>query len=316
MAAGNKTVIYAALIGNGLISITKFVAAGITGSAAMMAEGIHSLVDTGNQGLLLFGLRKAKKPADKLHPLGHGKEVYFWSFVVAVLIFALGAGISLYEGWHRTMHPEPVENPVVNFVVLGLAICFESVAWWLAWKEFRKFQGRRSLNAAVKAAKDPTTFIVLFEDTAAMLGLVVAGVGLGISAAFDLPIFDGIATLCIGAILTLTAIWMAIRTKSLLIGEAADPEIVDDVRRRASDLDTVLAVNDVLTLHMGPHFILLNLSVDFKDDVPAGEVENTVERLTREIREAHADVQRVFIEAERRPGPPDPDAGQGSTGSR
>ena len=299
MAAGNKTVIYAALIGNGLISITKFVAAGITGSAAMMAEGIHSLVDTGNQGLLLFGLRKAKKPADKLHPLGHGKEVYFWSFVVAILIFALGAGISLYEGWHRTMHPEPVENPVVNFVVLGLAICFESVAWWLAWKEFRKFQGRRSLNAAVKAAKDPTTFIVLFEDTAAMLGLVVAGVGLGISAAFDLPVFDGIATLCIGAILTMTAIWMAIRVKSLLIGEAADEEVIDDVRRRAAELSAVLAVNDVITLHMGPNFILVNVSVDFRDDVPAGEVENAIERLTREIRDAHVDVKRVFIEAER-----------------
>ncbi len=299
MAAGNKTVIYAALIGNGLISITKFVAAGITGSAAMMAEGIHSLVDTGNQGLLLFGLRKAKKPADKLHPLGHGKEVYFWSFVVAILIFALGAGISLYEGWHRTMHPEPVANPIVNFVVLGLAICFESVAWWLAWKEFRKFQGRRSLNAAVKAAKDPTTFIVLFEDTAAMLGLVVAGVGLGISAAFDLPVFDGIATLCIGAILTMTAIWMAIRVKSLLIGEAADEEVIDDVRRRAAELSAVLAVNDVITLHMGPNFILVNVSVDFRDDVPAGEVENAIERLTREIRDAHVDVQRVFIEAER-----------------
>ena len=299
MASGNKTVIYAALIGNGLISITKFAAAGITGSAAMMAEGIHSLVDTGNQGLLLFGLWKAKKPADKLHPLGHGKEVYFWSFVVAILIFALGAGISLYEGWHRTMHPKPVENPMVNFVVLGLAICFESVAWWLAWKEFRKFQGRRSLSAAVKAAKDPTTFIVLFEDTAAMLGLVVAGIGLGISAAFDLPIFDGIATLCIGAILTMTAIWMAIRVKSLLIGEAADEEVIDDVRRRASELEAVLKVNEVITLHMGPNFILVNVSVDFRDDAQAGDMEQAIEKLTREIRDAHDDVQRVFIEAER-----------------
>ena len=299
MASGNKTVIYAALIGNGLISVTKFVAAGITGSAAMMAEGIHSLVDTGNQGLLLFGLWKAKKPADKLHPLGHGKEVYFWSFVVAILIFALGAGISLYEGWHRTMHPKPVENPMVNFVVLGLAICFESVAWWLAWKEFRKFQGRRSLNAAVKAAKDPTTFIVLFEDTAAMLGLVVAGIGLGISAAFDLPIFDGIATLCIGAILTMTAIWMAIRVKSLLIGEAADEEVIDDVRRRAAELEAVLKVNEVITLHMGPNFILVNVSVDFRDDAQAGDMEQAIEKLTREIRDAHDDVKRVFIEAER-----------------
>ncbi len=305
MASGNKTVIYAALIGNGLISVTKFVAAGITGSAAMMAEGIHSLVDTGNQGLLLYGIRKAKVPADKLHPLGHGKEIYFWSFVVAILIFALGSGIALYEGWHRVMHPEPVENPMVNFVVLGLAICFEAVAWWLAYKEFRRFQGRRSLTAAVQAAKDPTTFVVLFEDTAAMLGLVVAGVGLGISAAFDLPIFDGIATLCIGVILALTAVWMAVRTKSLLIGEAADEEVIEDVRRRAGELDAVLTVNDILTLHMGPNFILVNVSVDFKDDIPVGEVETAIETLTREIREAHIDVKRVFIEAER----PGSDAG-------
>ncbi len=299
MASGNKTVIYAALIGNGLISITKFAAAGITGSAAMMSEGIHSLVDTGNQGLLLYGIRKAKTPASKLHPLGHGKEIYFWSFAVAILIFALGSGISLYEGWHRVMHPEPVTRPMVNFVVIGLAICFEAVAWWLAYREFKKFQGRRSLTAAVRAAKDPTTFVVLFEDTAAMLGLVVAGIGLGISAAFDLPIFDGIASLCIGVILALTAVWMAVRTKSLLIGEAADPEVVEDVKRRAADLESVVAVNDVITLHMGPNFILLNISVDFKDDVPAGEVEAAVERLTREIRETHLDVKRVFIEAER-----------------
>lgn len=299
MASGNKTVIYAALIGNGLISITKFVAASITGSAAMMAEGIHSLVDTGNQGLLLYGIRKAKAPADKLHPLGHGKEIYFWSFVVAILIFALGSGISLYEGWHRTMHPKPVESPMVNFVVIGLAICFEAVAWWLAYKEFKRFQGRRSLTAAVQAAKDPTTFVVLFEDTAAMLGLVVAGVGLGISAAFDLPIFDGIATLCIGLILALTAVWMAVRTKSLLIGEAADQEVIDDVRSLAGKIDAVLTVNEVLTLHMGPNFILVNVSVDFKDDVPAGEIETSIEKLTREIRDAHENVKRVFIEAER-----------------
>lgn len=302
MTAGNKIVIYGALLGNGLVAVTKFIAAGITGSAAMMAEGIHSLVDTGNQGLLLFGIRKAKVPADKLHPLGHGKEIYFWSFVVAILIFALGSGISLYEGWHRTMHPKPVENPMVNFIVIGIAICFESGAWWLAYREFKGFQGRRSLPAAIQAAKDPTTFVVLFEDTAAMLGLGVAGIGLGISAAFDLPIFDGIATICIGLVLGFTAIWMAIRTKSLLIGEAADEEVVEDVRRRAAELDSVLEVNDIITLHMGPNFILVNVSVDFRDDVPVGEVETAIERLTREIRDAHVDVKQVFIKAER----PDP----------
>ena len=299
MASGNKTVIYAALIGNGLISITKFVAAGITGSAAMMAEGIHSLVDTGNQGLLLFGIKKAQAPADDQHPFGHGKEIYFWSFVVAILIFALGSGIALYEGAHRVMHPEPVTNPMVNYVVLVLAMLFEGVAWYLAYREFRRFQGPRSLPAAVQASKDPTTFVVLFEDTAAMLGLMVAFVGLVLNQWLEMPIFDGIATLCIGVILAFTAVWMAVRTKSLLIGEAAEPELIADVRGRAAEVDAIVAVNEVLTLHMGPNFILLNVSVDFKDDVPAGDVENAIERLTREICAAHADVKRVFIEAER-----------------
>ena len=299
MASGNKTVIYAALIGNGLISITKFVAASITGSSAMMAEGIHSLVDTGNQGLLLFGIKKAQAPADDRHPFGHGKEIYFWSFVVAILIFALGSGVALYEGVHRVMHPEPVTNPMVNYVVLVLAMLFEGVAWYLAYKQFRRFQGPRSLPAAVQASKDPTTFVVLFEDTAAMLGLMVAFVGLVLNQWLEMPIFDGIATLCIGVILALTAVWMAVRTKSLLIGESADPELIADVRGRAAEVDAIVAVNEVLTLHMGPNFILLNVSVDFKDDVPAGDVENAIERLTREIRGAHADVKRVFIEAER-----------------
>lgn len=299
MASGNKTVIYAALIGNGLISITKFVAAGITGSSAMMAEGIHSLVDTGNQGLLLFGIKKAQAPPDDRHPFGHGKEIYFWSFVVAILIFALGSGVALYEGVHRVMHPEPVTNPMVNYVVLILAMLFEGVAWYLAYKEFRRFQGPRSLPAAVQASKDPTTFVVLFEDTAAMLGLMVAFVGLVLNQWLEMPIFDGIATLCIGVILALTAVWMAVRTKSLLIGESADPELIADVRGRAAEVDAIVAVNEVLTLHMGPNFILLNVSVDFKDDVPAGDVENAIERLTGEIRGAHEDVKRVFIEAER-----------------
>ena len=299
MASGNKTVIYAALIGNGLISITKFVAAGITGSSAMMAEGIHSLVDTGNQGLLLFGIKKAQAPPNDRHPFGHGKEIYFWSFVVAILIFALGSGVALYEGVHRVMHPEPVTSPMVNYVVLILAMLFEGVAWYLAYKEFRRFQGPRSLPAAVQASKDPTTFVVLFEDTAAMLGLMIAFVGLVLNQWLEMPIFDGIATLCIGVILALTAVWMAVRTKSLLIGESADPELIADVRGRAAEVDAIVAVNEVLTLHMGPDFILLNVSVDFKDDVPAGDVENAIERLTREIRGAHADVKRVFIEAER-----------------
>ena len=155
-AHGTKTVIYAALLGNGLISVTKFAAALFTGSAAMLAEGIHSVVDTGNQGLLLYGMRRAKKPADERYPFGHGKEIYFWSFVVAILIFALGSGISMYEGIHRVMHPVDITNPVVNYIVLGAAFIFESIAWYLAYREFRRQQGTRSFTGAIKASKDPS----------------------------------------------------------------------------------------------------------------------------------------------------------------
>jgi len=300
MAQGTKLVIYAALIGNGLIAVTKFVAASITGSAAMFAEGIHSVVDTGNQGLLLYGIRRAKKPASERFPFGHGKEIYFWSFVVAILIFALGAGISLYEGIHRVIHPEVVTSPMVNYIVLGAACIFEGVAWWLAYREFRATQGARTIAGAVLASKDPITFVVLFEDSAAMLGLILAAIGLTLSQVLAMPVFDGIASISIGLILAITAIGLAIRTKSLLIGEAADPALVEDVRTRADALKSVETVNEVLTLHMGPHYVLLNVSVDFKDALPAGEVEQTVDRLTREIREAHPNIKRVFVEAESR----------------
>ena len=298
MAHGTKVIIYAALVGNALIAVTKFVAATITGSAAMMAEGIHSVVDTGNQFLLLHGLRRAELPADEQHPLGHGKEIYFWSFVVAILIFALGSGISIYEGVHRVMHPSPVTSPLVNYVVLGAAMIFEGVAWCMAYRAFRRMQGSRSITAAVAASKDPTTFVVLFEDTAAMLGLLVAAIGLTLSQVLDQPVFDGIASIGIGLILAGTAVWLAIRTKSLLIGEGADPALVEDVRNRAAGMQAIIAVNEVITLHMGPHDILLNLSVDFDDSVPAGDVESTIEKLTHDILAAHPDIKRVFIEAE------------------
>ena len=300
MAHGSKVVIYAALIGNGLISITKFVAASITGSAAMFAEGIHSVVDTGNQVLLLHGLKRGAKPASPRFPFGHGKEIYFWSFVVAILIFALGAGISMYEGIHRTLHPEEITSPMVNYIVLGAAMIFEGVAWWFAWREFRKQMGTRGVMESVQASKDPTTFVVLFEDSAAMLGLILAAVGLTLSQVLEMPVFDGIASISIGVVLGITAVMLAIRTKSLLIGEAADPALVEDVTRRADVLDAVETVNEVLTLHMGPHYVLLNISVDFKDSLDAGAIEQSVDRLTKDIRAAHPDIKRVFIEAEAR----------------
>ena len=300
MASSNNKVIYAALIGNTLIAITKFVASAVTGSSVMLAEGIHSLVDTGNQGLLLYGLHRAKRPADERYPFGYGKEIYFWSFAVAILVFALGAGISLYEGVLHILDPQPIENPVVNYVVLGLALLFEGGAWYLALKEFTKVKGKWSYLQAVQRTKDPTIFMVLFEDTAAMLGLGVAFLGIWLGQLTGIVYFDGIATCIIGLILAGIAMWLAFETKGLLIGESANKEVVQSIREMAKQLPGVMHVNEVLTMHMGPEFILVNLSVDFRDGVTSEEVERGVAALDKDIKAKHPLVKRVFVEAEAR----------------
>lgn len=298
MAASSKKVIYAALIGNGLIAITKFAASVFTGSSAMMSEGIHSTVDTGNQLLLLLGLKKAKKPADKQFPFGHGKEIYFWSFIVAIMIFAVGAGISIYEGIHSLMDPHPVENPYINYIVLGLAMIFEGFAWYFAWKEFDKARGERGYYEAVRKEKNPTLFVVLFEDSAAMLGLIVAFVGIALSQYTGLLIFDGIASIVIGLILGVTAAWLAYETKGLLIGESADPEIVTGITSLATNYNFISGVNEVLTMHMGPNYILLNLSVNLKDTSNISNVEKNISTLSSRIKKEYPLVKRVFVEAE------------------
>lgn len=298
MASASKTVIYAALAGNSLIAITKFVAAGITGSSAMISEGIHSLVDTGNQVLLLFGLRQARKPPDERFPFGHGKEVYFWSFVVAILIFGLGAGISIYEGVAHLLAPTELRNPLVNYVVLGLALVFEGAAWSVAFREFRKTQGTLGWLRAVQSSKDPTVLVVLFEDSAAMLGLLIALTGIALTQATGDPTYDAAASIGIGLVLAVTAAWLAAETKGLLIGERARPDVVDDIRRICRDLDKVERVNEVLTMHVGPEFVLATLSLEFADAMTITELERTIEDLNQRIRRAHPEVKKVFIEAE------------------
>ncbi|MCP4547186.1 MAG: cation diffusion facilitator family transporter [bacterium] len=300
MATGSKKVIYAALAGNAAIAVTKLFAATFTGSAAMLSEGIHSIVDTGNQGLLLLGLKKAKKPADAKYPFGHGKEIYFWSFVVAILIFAVGAGVSIYEGVHHLLHPRHMENVIINYFVLGVAMLFEGAAWFFAWREFRKVKGEMSYFEAVHRGKDPTVYVVLFEDSAAMLGLVVAFVGILLGQITGLPWFDGIASILIGLILGGTAIWLAVETKGLLIGESAEPEVVTGIREIAHRHEIVEHINEVLTLHMGPEFILVNLSLDFNNEATADEMELEIARLDAEIKETWPLVKKVFIEAEAR----------------
>jgi cation diffusion facilitator family transporter len=295
---GSLKVIFAALAGNALISVTKFGAAFTTGSSAMLSEAIHSLVDTGNQLLMLHGLRRAKKPADEAHPFGYGMEVYFWTFVVAILVFAGGAGVSIYEGIHKVMDPQPVSNVMINYAVLGAAMIFESVAWYVAYKEFGRSKGRMSMVEAVARSKDPTVFTVLFEDTAALLGLLVAFVGIAAADYLNMPLLDGVASIVIGLILALTASLLAYETKGLLIGEAAHPRVLEGVRRIARVEDSVIGVNEILTMHLGPTDILLNVSLDFADKISADDVELAVTNMERQIKMQFPEVTRVFIEAQ------------------
>lgn len=298
MAASSKKVIIAALIGNSLIAVTKFIAAGISGSSAMLSEGIHSLVDTGNQVLLLWGLKQSKRPPDAKYPFGHGKEIYFWCFSVAILIFAVGAGISIYEGIERLHHPAPIKHVSLSLIVLLIAMVFEAGAWWVAYVEFNKARGKMRFLEAIHRGKDPTLFVVLFEDSAAMLGLIVAFVGISLGHITGNSLFDGLASIMIGLILAGTAVWLAYETKSLLIGEAANKKVVQGIRDMVNALPNVLHVNEILTLHMGPDFILLNISVEFEDDHTADDIENVIDTMDCEIKGRYPEIKRIFIEAE------------------
>lgn len=298
MDTSSKKVILAALVGNTLVAITKFVAASITGSSAMISEAIHSVVDTGNQVLLLYGLKRAQKPADADFPFGHGKEIYFWSFVVAILIFAVGAGLSIYEGIHSLHNPKPMDNIYVNYIVLVIAMLFEGAAWHFAFKEFTKTKGKWGYIDAVKHGKDPSLFMVLFEDSAAMIGLAIAFIGILIGQITGNPMYDSIASILIGCILAGTAIWLAYETKGLLIGESAKPEIVEAIHKQANTHGIVDQVNEILTMHMGPDFILVNLSLDFSDTATAGNVEKTISDIDKQLKKQFPEIKRIFIEAE------------------
>lgn len=297
-AKSSKKAIYAALAGNGMIAITKFFASAYTGSSAMFSEAIHSVVDTGNQILLLYGIKRSERPADKTHPFGYGMEVYFWSFVVAILLFGLGSGVSIYEGISKIQNPHPVTNPFVNYIVIGFAIIFETIAFSVAYRELRKTKGSQSLIKAIRTSKDPTIFTVLFEDFAALLGLMVAGLAIYLGEVLNLPILDGIASVIIGLILALTASLLAFECKGLLCGEAANDQIVAGIEDIVKGETDVLYINEILTMHLGPQDILLNISLDFKDAMSSGNVETTISELETSIKSKFPEIKRVFIEAQ------------------
>lgn len=293
--SGSKLVIFAAIAGNLLIAVTKFVAASLTGSSAMLSEGVHSLVDTGNGLLLLYGLHRAARPPDRMHPLGHGRELYFWSFIVALLVFALGAGVAFYEGIIHMLAPEPIENPLVNYVVLGLCMVFEGGSWLVALREFRRSKGDLGYIKAVRRSKDPSVYTVLFEDSAALLGLVIALIGISAAQYFEQPWLDGAASIGISLILGATAVFLARESKDLLMGEPALPDVQTAILSIAQADPAVEQANGVLTVHMGPEQIVAGLSLDFIDHLSAADIETCVERLEARLKAEVPQVTAVFV---------------------
>ncbi len=295
----NNRTLWIAFAANMGIAVSKFGAAAFTGSSAMLTEGVHSVVDSTNQLLLLWGRKAALRPADEHHPFGYGRELYFWSFVVAVMVFALGAGVSVYEGIIHMQHPAPAVAPIIAYVVLLIAFLLEGGSTWTAFVEFKEAKGKLGWIAAVKASKDPPGFIVLLENGAAMAGIVVAAVGLGISQLIGDPRFDGAASIVIGAILGLTAWVLAVESKQLLIGESADPALVADQRGLVCAQGGVTGVGEVLTVHSSPDQITAMLSVDFDDHITAGEVELIVQRIEDEAAARYPLVKRLYIRPRR-----------------
>ena len=301
MAGSSKGPIYAAIAANVGIAIAKFIAAGISGSSAMLSEGIHSLVDTGNGFLLLFGIRQSKKPANEQYPLGRGKEVYFWSLVVAVLIFAVGGGMSFYEGIAHLQHPEPIGDPTLSYIVLLVSILFEGSALYLAVKSFNKRRRlraqRQSFWRSIIQSKDPTAFAVIFEDSAALLGLLIALLGVYLGHTFNEPLYDGLASIFIGVILTVIAVLLAAESKALLIGESAFLEVRQGIRKICEEDEATQFFNSPITVHFGPEEVLVALDVEFKDSLSSDGIEQAVNRIEQKIRAQFPVVKRIFIEA-------------------
>ncbi|MBB3692155.1 cation diffusion facilitator family transporter [Sphingomonas sp. BK580] len=293
-------VLYGALAANVGIAVAKFVAAALSGSSSMLTEGVHSLVDSGNQILLLYGQRKARRAPNAAHPFGYGRELYFWSFVVAILIFAVGAGVSIYEGWKHWREPEPLTDPLLNYIVLAIAFALEGTSWFIAMREFAAAKGETGWWRAIRESKDPPGFMVLFEDSAALAGLVIAAAGVWASHAYADPRIDGLASIAIGGILALVAILLARESKGLLIGERADPAVVAAVRAVVERQRGVTAVNHVRTIHTAPDSIFVAISADFDDSLTMGEGERMIEAIEDQLRAAEPRLSSIYIRPERR----------------
>lgn len=296
---GNRT-LWIAFAANMGVAAAKFVAAAITGSSAMLTEGVHSVVDSVNELLLVYGRKRSRKPPDVHHPIGYGREIYFWSFVVAVLVFALGAGVSIYEGILHILSPEEPVSPLVAYLVLFAAFLLEGWSTMVAIKDFGKAKGDASWVEAIRRSKDPPSFIVLLENAAAIAGIAVAAIGVFLTEQTGNPVFDGAASILIGAILGITALVLAAESKALLIGESADPRLVAGIRELARRHEGVDEAGEVLTVHSAPDVITAMVSVDFNDSISAGDVERIVCEIELEASKRWPQVARLYIRPRRR----------------
>jgi cation diffusion facilitator family transporter len=297
--------VYGAITANLVIAIAKFVAAFVTGSSAMLSEGIHSVVDTGNELLLLLGIRRSGRPADAMHPFGYGQELYFWSLIVAILLFGLGGGMSIYEGISHLQHPAEIRDPSWNYAVLAIAFVAEGASLTIALRKL--LERRRSgetLWQTLRASKDPTVFTVVAEDSAALMGIGVAFLGVLLGHRLQNPYIDGAASVVIGLILASVAVFLVYETRDLLVGESAESEAVQSIYQLATADPDVISVARPLTMHFGPNEVLLNLDIEFRPELSAEEVTAAVDRLEANIRQKRPKVKRIFIEAEslKRPG--------------
>jgi len=292
-------VLFAALAANLGIGVAKFIGAGLSGSSSMLTEGFHSVVDSLNQILLLYGQSRGRKPPDTRHPFGYGRELYFWSFVVAILIFAVGAGVSIYEGYQHILEPEALSSPTLNYIILALAFAMEGTSWALAAREFVQAKGDTGWWQAIKRSKDPANFIVLFEDSAALAGLIVAALGVWASHAWNDPRIDGAASIAIGLILASVAGLLAREAKGLLIGESAEPDIVRAVRATLEARPEITSVNHVRTIHTAPDRIFVAISADFRDSLCMGDAETLIEAIEAELKGAEPRLSSIYIRPEK-----------------
>jgi cation diffusion facilitator family transporter len=297
VAAESKVAIVAAVAGNLAIAVSKFVAAAFTGSSAMLSEAIHSLVDTGNGGLMLFGIKRSQRPPDHEHPFGHGREIYFWTLIVGILVFAVGGGMSIYEGATHIRHPAPPGDPAWNYAVLGVAALFEGISWYFGWKAFRKELRGRGVLETIVATKDPTNFAVLLEDSAALLGLLFAFLGVFLGRWLGMPALDGAASIVIGGLLCLVALVMVRESKGLLVGEGAERATIENIRAMVGADPAVARVTRLLTLYLGPEEVLLTIALNFHPATQATEIRHAVARLKRAIQDRYPRIRHIFFDA-------------------